>query len=494
MPTPGGGLAARTTPSGGLAARTTPVGGIAAQTTPVGGIAAQSEPAIDLDDDLAIPVEGSRPPVSSFAGMIPLPPADAPGIDDAFAAPAPLASPAEAPMSAQPAPLGPPVDAPMSAQPAPFAPPADAPMSARPAPLGPPADAPMSAHPAPLAPPADAPVSAHPAPALPFAAPRADAGSAHFDDSTVPRPMPRASTDTTPLPPPPMSVVPPSVEHPRVPSEWMADRGDSRPVRAMGRPPARNDLTTDQVAPLARGRAAGSKKLVIIGGGAAVAALVLIIALTRGGSSKGPAHAATPATGSTVAIAEGAHGAAAAGEHADSPTTQPSHERHGAQRIAAVASGGSAEPQVGSDDALDATGSAHAGSDAGSAVAEPPPTPRRHPTLGGKQVVLEYDTQSHPAPVAAPREDSAAVAKARAAYANGNQHLFAGDAAGAVRAYQQALDDYPGYVAGYRGLGLAYSQAGDKAKALQAFHTYLANAPGAKDASLIRKRLKALMH
>ena len=55
-------------------------------------------------------------------------------------------------------------------------------------------------------------------------------------------------------------------------------------------------------------------------------------------------------------------------------------------------------------------------------------------TLGGKQVVLEYDTPTHEAPkaAAAPKEDSAAVAKARAAYAAGNQKLFDGDAAGAA--------------------------------------------------------------
>jgi hypothetical protein len=417
----------------------TPVGGIAAQRTPIGGIAAPSEPAIDLDDDLAIPVEGSPPPVSSFAGMIPLPPADALAADDSFAAPA-AGSPA------------PPPEPPMSAS------------------VDPPA----------------APMAAPSTPALPFAPPRGET-AARFDDVTAPaRPTPRASTDTTPLPPPPMSVVPPPAEHPRAPSEWLPDRGDSRPVRA---PVQRKDVVTDQVEPLAApGRAGGSKKLVLIGGGVAAVALVLIIALTRGGSSKERTQAATPAEGSAVAITEGAHGATAADEHGDSPVTEPPPDHHGAQRIAAVANAGSAEPQVGSDETVDATGSA----DAGSAVAEPPPPPRHRPTLGGKQVVLEYDTPTRAPPVAAPREDSAAVAKARAAYASGNQRLFAGDAAGAVRAYQQALDYYPGYVAGYRGLGLAYAQQGDKAKALQAFRTYLANAPGAKDTALIRKRERML--
>ena len=122
--------------------------------------------------------------------------------------------------------------------------------------------------------------------------------------------------------------------------------------------------------------------------------------------------------------------------------------------------------------------------------------PQHHPTIGGKKVVLEYDTPTHEAPKAtpAPAEDAAAVARARASYAAGNKRLFAGDAAGAVHAYQQALAAYPGYVAGYRGLGLAYTQQGDKAKALQAFHTYLSSVPGAKDAPLIKKRVTALSH
>jgi hypothetical protein len=426
-------------------------GGSSARTTPVGGLAAQPahvDPAFDLDDDLAIPVEGSPPPNASFAGVITLPPE----VDDALAVPVAAAAPAPADARAAADPI--------SAAASPFA----------------------SASPAPLA----------PSPALPFASPRGEA-AARFDDVTAPaRPTPRASTDTTPLPPPPMSVVPGPVEHPRVPSEWIADRGDSRPVRATVQ---RKDVVTDEVAPLAapgRGGAVAPAKLLMIGGGLAAVALVVIIAMTRGGSSEARTHAATPASGSAVAIAEGANSATTAGEHGDSPATQPPHDRHGIQHLAAGASGGSAEAPVGSDETVDEDGSAAAESDAGSAVAPPPPAPKHHPTLGGKQVVLEYDTPSRAAPVAAPREDSAAVAKARAAYANGNQRLFAGDAAGAVRAYQQALDYYPGYVAGYRGLGLAYAQQGDKAKALQAFRTYLANAPGAKDTALIRKRERML--
>jgi hypothetical protein len=235
----------------------------------------------------------------------------------------------------------------------------------------------------------------------------------------------------------------------------------------------------------------------MVGGGVAVVAIVLIVALTRGGASKQHARGATPEKGSAVAIAESGSSAVEAGEHGDSSSaTQPTHDHHGTAHGGIATNAGGAEATVGPDETVaggSATGSAEAGSDEGSAAAT---APKHHPTLGGKQVVLEYDNAAHAAPAPAPsaKEDSAAVEKARTAYALGNQRLFAGDAAGAVRAYQQALDHYPGYVAGYRGLGLAYSQQGDKAKALQAFHTYLASVPGARDAALIKKRVAALAH
>lgn len=82
--------------------------------------------------------------------------------------------------------------------------------------------------------------------------------------------------------------------------------------------------------------------------------------------------------------------------------------------------------------------------------------------------------------------------RARAAYAEGNQRLFSGDPAGAIGAYHRALVDYPSYVAGYRGLGLAYAQQGDKARALDAFRTYLRLVPRAKDVPLIKKRIALL--
>ncbi|MDB4956792.1 MAG: hypothetical protein JWO36_4361 [Myxococcales bacterium] len=128
------------------------------------------------------------------------------------------------------------------------------------------------------------------------------------------------------------------------------------------------------------------------------------------------------------------------------------------------------------------------------AVAPAKPAPRK---LGGKAVVLEYDSPKHEvaqsAPAAViPKADEPALERARTAYATGNQRLFAGDADGAIRAYQQALGIYPGYVAGYRGLGLAYAQQGDNAKALQALRTYVTSVPKARDVALLKKRIARL--
>ena len=74
----------------------------------------------------------------------------------------------------------------------------------------------------------------------------------------------------------------------------------------------------------------------------------------------------------------------------------------------------------------------------------------------------------------------------------GNQRLFAGDLNGAIQAYYQALDFYPGYVGGYRGLGLAYAQMGVNVRAIEALKTYVEAAPSARDVDLIKKRIARL--
>jgi len=115
--------------------------------------------------------------------------------------------------------------------------------------------------------------------------------------------------------------------------------------------------------------------------------------------------------------------------------------------------------------------------------------------LASAKLVVEYTGTENEAArpgLAAQTAEDPAIARARSAYVAGNQKLFAGDAEGAVRSYRQALGHYPGYVGGYRGLGLAYAQLGDNQKALEALQTYVSTAPNAKDITLIKKRIAHL--
>ena len=124
------------------------------------------------------------------------------------------------------------------------------------------------------------------------------------------------------------------------------------------------------------------------------------------------------------------------------------------------------------------------------APAVPMARPRR---LGGKKVVVEYIDHGSDAPgLVAQDDEDPAIARARAAYLGGNRKLFAGDVAGAIAAYQESLALYPGYVGGYRGLGLAYAQRGDRENALAALQTYVTTVPSAKDVGLIKKRIARL--
>ena len=317
----------------------------------------------------------------------------------------------------------------------------------------------------------------------------------------TPAPLPAPPVVPAPLPAPPVvasangSGSLPSTAagtdalHPRAPSDWIADRvPDARAPNAniARRDPSAVDDDVLVAAPLRVG--SRNKKLIAFAGGGVLLLVIIVFAATRGGGGNTAAHADKPlgSAESVAAAVEPAVGSAT-GEESDatgSPMKPQPHHGGGTAAIATPTATGSAEtvaaPHV-------------------ETPTEPPrevEPPRKHPTLGGKKVVLEYDTPTHETPkssTAAPDEESG-VAKARAAYSAGNKRLFAGDAEGAVKAYQQALADYPGYVAGYRGLGLAYTQMGDKLKAMSAFHLYLSAVPGAKDAPLIKKRLYALSH
>lgn len=91
---------------------------------------------------------------------------------------------------------------------------------------------------------------------------------------------------------------------------------------------------------------------------------------------------------------------------------------------------------------------------------------------------------------ALPANDQAA--RASAAYQEGNAKLFSGETTTAIKAYQESIHLNPKYPAGYRGLGLAYSQAGKKTEAVRALSRYLKLAPKAKDRGIITERIRLL--
>ena len=118
--------------------------------------------------------------------------------------------------------------------------------------------------------------------------------------------------------------------------------------------------------------------------------------------------------------------------------------------------------------------------------------------LGGKRVVLEYD--EHPANPASPQAppgtmvgaNPEVVALARDANHRGNLKLVAGDPSAALVEFREALKIYPGYIAGYRGMGEAYSEQGDRKRAVAAYKLYLKTVPTAKDAAQILRRIEKL--
>jgi hypothetical protein len=130
---------------------------------------------------------------------------------------------------------------------------------------------------------------------------------------------------------------------------------------------------------------------------------------------------------------------------------------------------------------------------------EPAPAAPTKRTLGGVPVVLEYDkapgAAAPPAagtPPAPQPVDQRAIPRARAAYQRGNNALFAGQPEVAISHYQESLRIYPGYVAGHRGLGLAYAEKGQNPEAIRHMRTYIRAVPNAKDVPLLKKRIQRL--
>lgn len=230
-----------------------------------------------------------------------------------------------------------------------------------------------------------------------------------------------------------------------------------------------------------------SKRVLAIAGGAVVLLVVIIVAASGGGGDE-PASSATTDAPATKP---------AANVTAPEPAPLPPEPAADPEPAVATSPSTTPAPAVATEPAVTEPEPAPPEP----AVTTPPPVatratpPRRTGTrkIGGKQVVVDYDTgkrETGPVPVA--KEDEPLLAKARAVYMAGNKKLFAGDTAGAIASYRQSIAIYPGYVAGYRGLGLAYTQQGDKVRALKALRTYVAAAPTAKDIPLIKKRMARL--
>jgi hypothetical protein len=237
----------------------------------------------------------------------------------------------------------------------------------------------------------------------------------------------------------------------------------------------------------------GNRRVIAIAAGAAILLIVgVVFALGRSKATKPAAKSAAVATKT-----EAPHKPAEAAKPTDPtrpvpppPAAQGSAVAHAASDTAETPPAETPPPPVETPPAETPP------TDKPETPEKPANEEKRRGPFGGKKVVVEYDTQANenrPVPDAS-KDDQKAIAKARAEYASGNQRLFGGDANGAIRSYKRALAAYPAYVAGYRGLGLAYAQKGDNAKALQALHTYLGSAPGAKDAPIIRKRITMLEH
>jgi len=260
-----------------------------------------------------------------------------------------------------------------------------------------------------------------------------------------------------------------------------ADSGPNRLDSSdLGRDPSDADIELAGAHPVVGGNPlreaiggfAKNKRNLAIAAGGVVVLIVLVVVMIGGGSKP---------SSKTKHVAKTAPAAKPTPVETETPTEATPPE--------APTEVGAAEPATGS-----AGAPAETPTEATPTETPPEHAKRKKPTLAGKQVVLEYDTQAREAkPVTdAPKDDQAAISRARTSYAAGNTRLFAGDADGAIANYKQALAYYPAYVAGYRGLGLAYAQKGDKAAATKALRTYLNAVPNAKDAAIIRKRIQTL--
>jgi hypothetical protein len=275
---------------------------------------------------------------------------------------------------------------------------------------------------------------------------------------------------------------------------------DSVPPRTVMEPPASAasdspSLLLPSVGPSGQRRRV--RKAVWVGAGAV--AIVLAIALVGRSRSTGHSRAAAPTSDSPAQpTPKPAATMVAAAPTAARPAEVPAAAAPSSAQPPLPPSVPAPPPSVPEPPpaATRATSAGDAGHDESNEPARPALSslPRRH----RHRVVLEYDPRPHspeppPAAPAPPGADPDKVQRARESYHRGNWNLFIGKTGEAISAYRETLSIYPGYVAGYRGLGLAYAQEGKRDEAVTALRRYVTTVPTARDVPLLKKRIERLL-
>jgi hypothetical protein len=270
-------------------------------------------------------------------------------------------------------------------------------------------------------------------------------------------------------PPPPPAVVktPPPVPNTPPPVLNTPPPVAMAPPAPPAMPPQAPPMTATATSPLVSDGPSRTRKLVLMGCGAALPLIIaLLVGLRSPGGGKANASVVTPAPSAAAETSQLAAVSPEIAPHevpppAAAPDTDPAPRRHAvrAKRKPSVAHHGKRQPRQEARPVAKAA--------------------RQQRTLVAKA--------SKPTP-AAPAERG----DPRADYERGNALLFAGNAAGAIAAYREAIHQAPGDPIGYRGLGLAYEQKGDTTAAIRALRKYLKLAPDAADRSIISRRIERL--
>ena len=334
--------------------------------------------------------------------------------------------------------------------------------------------------PEPIAPPQPAPVPYSPM-ALPAWPPVSTDVKPELQPEAKPEPSVIVDLGVAPPPPPPAVEVPRPQSYPVIPTQpaalqaWntpLPQRLPDEPIAAPAAPtwPSAASLVHDPAAEPTATRTPLVRRRGVVIAIAAAAVIAIVIAISASNShdsadSKQPALAAATSA----------------------PKPDPTTARAPAAAPAAASPAPAASTTVAVAAPVDPIAPSTSTSPSPSPKAKAPTTAHRI-SRSRKPVVVDYDKK----PVSSPLDDDQALAQARAIYSIGNQHLFAGEGRDAITEYRKALAIYPSYAAGYRGLGLAFTQLDDKPSAVAAFKTYVKLAPSAKDVALIQKRIRNL--